>query len=97
MINHQEANIWIGSSGGKEPCYNDRNRHSADTGAAGQHAHRIAEQEAMVRSIITCMVKRTIANVVRQEQEAHNNRLGKPEKKMVQKIVQSNSNQFGKR
>ena len=29
MTDHQEANIWIGYSDGKEPCHIDRNRHSA--------------------------------------------------------------------
>ena len=37
------------------------------------------EQEAIVRRTIASMVRRTIANVVKQEQEAHNNFLGKLE------------------
>ena len=88
MTDHQEANIWAGSSDGKEPCYIDRDGHSEDTGAAGQREYRSAstvtinciKRMAMVRSTIASMVRRTIANVVKQEQEAHN-RLGKPEKK----------------
>ena len=38
VTDHQEANIWIGYLDGKERCYIDRNRHSADTDAAGQRA-----------------------------------------------------------
>ena len=40
----------------------------------------------MVRSTIAGMVMRTIANVVKQELKANNNRLGKPEKKQLKKL-----------
>ena len=42
MTDHQEANIWIRCSNRKEPCYTDRNKHSADTDAAGQRAYHSA-------------------------------------------------------